>query len=345
MDHDLDKFINPAQIGGIQHYLIDNGAARGVRVLEVNTGGGLRYRVLADRGMDIDQAFMNEQSLTFLSHRGPTRASKAYDNGVGWLKSFPGGLLTSCGPFNTGAPARDSGIDWPLHGEHSNTPAEIESVIQPDPHAGQYEMSITGTIRYGAFYGPNLELRRVIRSRLGEPVIRIEDVFTNVGNHAIEHAWLLHVNFGYPLLDEGTEFLCRIQGHTPRPDRTSLAYFKHLEQGRLFPAPSDEQAADGHVFRYVQAQAGPDGQVRCGLWNKKRGWGIVLTYVAEQFPRLGQWMHWGKREYVAAWEPMTAGVEGRDKDRSQGWLRVIPPGERLSYQYSIGVVNQPDEIL
>lgn len=345
MIYDSDKFINPAQVGGVQQYLFENGSSRGARVMEVNTGAGLRYRVLVDRGLDIDQAFMNEQSLTFLSHRGPTRANKAYDQGLDWLKSFPGGLLTSCGPFNTGAPAQDAGIAWPLHGEHSNTPAEIVSVIQPNPRARQYEMSITGIIRYGAFYGPNLELRRVIRSRLGEPVIEVEDVFTNVGNHPVEHAWLLHVNFGYPLLDEGTEFVCRIQGHTPRPDPSSQAYFKNLDDGRFFPAPSDEQTGDGHVFRYVQAQSEPDGQVRCGLWNAKQGWGIVLTYMAEQFPRLGQWMHWGKHEYVAAWEPMTAGVEGRDKDRSRGWLRVIAPGEQQSYCYSIRVVNQRNQIL
>jgi hypothetical protein len=216
VSNESDKFINPHQLGGIQQYSIDNGAARGVRVCEINTGGGLRYRVLVDRGLDIDHAFMNEQSLTFLSHRGPTRPSRAYDRGMDWLKSFPVGLLTSCGPFNTGGPAHDAGIDWPLHGEHSNTPAEIESVVQPDPHAGRTEMSVTGVVRYGAFYGPNLELRRTIRSVLGQPKIEIEDTFTNVGNHDIEHAWLLHINFGYPLLDEGTEFLFNITGHTAR---------------------------------------------------------------------------------------------------------------------------------
>ena len=55
LDH--RKFILPAQVGGIDSYVIDEGPARGVRALCVNTGGGLRYRVLVDRGLDIDQAF------------------------------------------------------------------------------------------------------------------------------------------------------------------------------------------------------------------------------------------------------------------------------------------------
>ena len=44
--YDTSKFINPAQVGGIEPYTIDDGEGRGSRVLCVNTGGGLRYRVL-----------------------------------------------------------------------------------------------------------------------------------------------------------------------------------------------------------------------------------------------------------------------------------------------------------
>jgi hypothetical protein len=55
-----------------------------VRALCVNTGGGLRYRILVDRGFDIDQAFLNEQSLAFLTHKGvtpPAQGSSAESTG------------------------------------------------------------------------------------------------------------------------------------------------------------------------------------------------------------------------------------------------------------------------
>src|SRR5437773_12138883 len=119
-----DRYINSAQIGGIERYVLDEGAARGVRALCVNTGGGLRYRVLVDRGLDIDQAFFNQHSLTFLTHNGVTAPTRAHDHGLDWLKSFPGGLLTSCGPFSMGAPSTDNGEALGLHGPHSNTAAE-----------------------------------------------------------------------------------------------------------------------------------------------------------------------------------------------------------------------------
>src|SRR5688572_32492214 len=198
------SYINPAQVGGIESYVFADGAsgeAFGTRALLVNTGGGLRYRLLPDRGLDIDQAFFHQHSLAFLSHKGVTRPSRAYDRGLDWLKSFPGGLLTSCGPFNIGSPTTDQGQELGLHGTHSNTAATIESVVQPDPRRDRNQMSVTAVIRYGQFYGPCVELRRTVTSTLGQNAIDVTDEFSNVGNTDVPHAWLLHINFGYPLID------------------------------------------------------------------------------------------------------------------------------------------------
>src|ERR1700712_2233293 len=145
---DTTKFILPAQVGGIERYTIDEGPARGVRALVVNTSGGLRYRVLVDRGLDVDHAFFDRHSLTFLSFGEVTPPTRALDRGLDWLRGFPAGLLTSCGPFNTGGPATDAGEEVGLHGPHSNTAATIESVIQPDPRAGRGEMQGSGAVNY-----------------------------------------------------------------------------------------------------------------------------------------------------------------------------------------------------
>src|SRR4051812_27606384 len=164
---DTTKFVHRAQAGGIERYQIDDGAGRAVRALCVNTGGGLRYRVLVDRGLDIDQAFFNEHSLAFLTFNGATSPTRALDRGVDWLKGFPGGLLTSCGPFNIGGPGQDGSEEVGLHGTHSNSPATIESIVQPDPRNGRDEMRIVGRVRYGKLFGPCAELKRTITSRLG----------------------------------------------------------------------------------------------------------------------------------------------------------------------------------
>ena len=86
-------------------------------------------------------------------------------------------------------------------------------------------MSVTGIVRYGRLFGRNLELRRTIRSRLGENAIYVVDEFTNRGNARVPHAWLLHINLGYPLVDEGAEFCYDAERVAPVPTDASRARF------------------------------------------------------------------------------------------------------------------------
>jgi len=99
-----EKVINPHQVGGIETYICDNGAAKGSRVAWVNTGSGLRFKVAIDRGMDIVDAFYNDCSLSWLSHNGQSAPRPDITEGVVWLNNFSGGLLTTCGLSHVGGP-------------------------------------------------------------------------------------------------------------------------------------------------------------------------------------------------------------------------------------------------
>jgi len=48
-----DKVGNHSQIGGIETSVLDNGLGKGTRIAWINTGSGLRYKVVIDRGLDI----------------------------------------------------------------------------------------------------------------------------------------------------------------------------------------------------------------------------------------------------------------------------------------------------
>jgi hypothetical protein len=346
---DVSKFINPAQVGGIEAYQLDDGAGRGVRALCVNTGGGLRYRVLVDRGLDLDQAFLNQHSLAFLTHGGVTRPSRAYDRHIEWLASFPGGLLTSCGPFNIGSPGEDAGETLGLHGHHSNTAATIESVVQPDPRAGRPEMSITGVVRYGRLFGRNLELRRTISSRLGDNGIDFVDEFTNPGNLAVPHAWLLHINLGYPLIDDGAEFCYDSPEVEPKPDDESRARFAPGHPFKRVPAPLESHRGftEAVAFLYPRAR-GRDRRATVGVVNAKLGLGLAIRYSTREFPRCVNWQHWGPGEYITALEPANGTPAGRASDRQRGLLDEIPAGGRKVYRYRIEAVTSReglDELL
>jgi hypothetical protein len=64
------KISNAAQLGGIETSVIDNGLGRGTRIAWINTGTGLRYKVVIDRAMDIADALYNQHSLAWLSSTG-----------------------------------------------------------------------------------------------------------------------------------------------------------------------------------------------------------------------------------------------------------------------------------
>ena len=339
-DHPLANapVINPAQLGGIETSVLDDGPGRGLRIAWVNTGGGFRYKVMIDRGLDIADAEFLGQSLTWHSLGGPLVPSHAYTHGMEWLWGFYGGLLVSCGPLNTGSPFVEDGKDYGLHGTHSYSRAIVESIVNPDPARGQYEMSITGIVRTARLFGPNVELRRTISSTLGTPVVRVHDAFLNRGNEPVPHAWLLHINFGYPLLEPGASTYC-YQGTVD----TRLDSAGWFAPGRDFRAAVESQESHrgiGEAFAYINPKPDAKGMVLAGVVNRKRGFGVKIEYPAKEFARMGNWQHWGPAgEYVGALEPMTAGVEGRAVDRERGWFRSLKPGQKAEYHCTITATN------
>ena len=342
---DTAKFINPVQVGGVEAYTIDDGGGRGVRALWVNTGAGLRYRVLVDRGLDIDQAFFHQHSLAFLSHKGVTAPTRALDRGLDWLKGFPGGLLTSCGPTNAGAPGADAGEELGLHGPHSNTAACLESVVSADPRNGRLDCSIVGTIRYGALYNPCIELRRTITSTLGQNTIQIVDEFFNAGNQAVPHAWLLHINFGYPLVDAGAELCFDAENIEPTDAPESIARFQPAVDFKRIMGPQESHRGPTSAVAHLSPRPlDRSGKTSVGIVNRNIGLGVAIDYNTREFPRLANWQHFGPHEYVTALEPVNGSANGRWDDRAKGRLDTLDGGGRRTYRYAIRVVDTPEAI-
>jgi len=112
-------------------------------------------------------------------------------------------------------------------------------------------MSITGVVRYGRLFARNLELRRTITSRLGENAIDFVDEFTNLGNGPVPHAWLLHINLGYPLVQEGTEFCYDSTHSILRARQDGLHGRSQLENDRRFHLAIAEMTENSVLVRLV----------------------------------------------------------------------------------------------
>ena len=84
---------------------------------------------------------------------------------------------------------------------------------------------------------------------------------------------------------------------------------------------------------------GTNGDATVGIVNRKLGIGVAIHYNMRQFPRCGNWQHFGPGEYVTALEPMNCTVDGRDKDRARGLMDTLKAGQRKTYRYRIEVVT------
>ena len=321
-----DKISNPSQLGGIETSILDNGQAKGVRIAWFNTGSGLRFKVVLDRAMDIADAAFNQHNLAWLSHNGISSPQPFSDKGIDWLRTFYGGLLTTCGLSHVGGPESDAFGTRGIHGHISNTPAEIESIIQPDPLRGKMDMSVTGIIKESNIFGPNLELRRTISATLGLAEIRIKDEVINRGNTPVPLMILYHFNFGFPLVDEGTKILWE-GAWEPRFGNENANIFNQGNTFKTCPAPIEDHNGSGEEVVFIDPNANESGACVCGLQNDKIDLGIRIHFNKKQLPALTNWQHWGKNEYVTGIEPGTNFPIGQTQARAENGLIFLAPNE------------------
>ena len=337
------KISNPAQVGGIETSVLDNGAGRGTRIAWINTGTGLRYKVVIDRAMDIGDAFFNQHSLTWLSYSGITNPEKFSNRGLDWLRTFGGGLLTTCGLDHVGGPEKDDFGQRGLHGWISNTPAELESVVQPDFSRNILEFSITGRIRETKVFGPSFELKRTVAGTIGTAAIRIHDEVTNKANTPAPHMLLYHLNFGWPLVDEGADLLW--QGKWQSPGEKSLTkIFREGNNFRKCPGPLTEHNGSGEEVAFIDIKPDESGKCTAGLYNAAINVAVAIRFQKKELPWLTNWQHWGNGEYVTGIEPGTHPPIGQSAARAQKELIFLQPGETRTYNLEIEVINQDEAI-
>jgi galactose mutarotase-like enzyme len=332
------KLSNSHQLGGIETSVIDNGSGRGVRIAWVNTGTGLRYKLVLDRGMDILDAFHNQYSLAWISQAGLTAPQLFANRGIDWLRTFGGGLLTTCGLSNAGPPNEDENGSRGLHGNYSNSPAELVSIKQPDIFAGDFGFEIVAKVRETTTFGPSLEMIRTISGSIGSAEIHINDQVINRGNSPAPHMLLYHINCGWPLIDDGTRIVWKGEKKPKATDANNTEFNRKHEFTRCAP-PMDEHAGFGEDVAFIDPKADVNKQVICGYANDGLGLALRISFSKAQLPWLINWQHWGKNEYVTALEPATHPPIGQAAARENGTLILLEPGESRTYDLRMEVLT------
>jgi hypothetical protein len=313
---------NQAQLGGSRHYVLSDGWGRNLRGIDINSGSGLQYTILPDRGMDISLAGFKGNNLVYLTCNGETHPSFYEPENFGWLHTFAGGLLTTCGLTYLGSPVTDDGENLGLHGRYSTLPARQVADLS-EWKGNDYIIKIRGIIEEGYIFGNKLRLEREITTIMGQNKISINDKVTNFGNKPSPYTILYHMNLGYPLLSEDAELIIDPQKTTPRDEQAASG----INEFKSFIKP--EEGYKEQVFIHLM-KAESDGLASAILQNTKLGIALEIKFKAAQLPYLTQWKMMGQGEYVLGLEPSNIPLNNRKVLKDEKILPWLQPGETTS---------------
>lgn len=328
----LERVGQIKQIASVEPLVYDEGKAKGVKTFLFDNGSGLTFEVLADRCLDIGKAKFLGQSLSWISSVGVANPQYYDPQGTKWLRTFGGGLVATCGLTTAGAAGTDGSEALGLHGRIGNTPAE-EISFGGTWRDDDYILWCEGLVRETEVFGAHLVLRRRVETRLGDPTIWIYDKVTNAGYARAPFMVLYHINLGFPLLSKTATLKLPPAATRPRDEIAA----RGMDEYTVFPdpVPGYQEQVFYHDF------TGSQDAVTIEVENPAlQGWkGLALRYRKNELPRFSEWKMVSQGEYVLGLEPANCRVEGRAKERQEGTLQFLAPGESWSTCLELTIVR------
>lgn len=306
---------HPQQLYTLRRVTVAEGKAKGTSIIEICTAGGLQLDILPDAGLDIGQVRFQGVNMSFISKNGYDSPATISPHEDEFIKTFPGGMLYTCGLRSTGQAHRD-GEEWhPLHGRYHSIPADqVCTEVRNDV------IIVRGIVRETALFGAVLQLERTICIPLFGTELAVHDTITNLGHDVQEFALLYHCNFGYPLVcDTAHVELPLARKTTPR---TAFAE-TGLGQENTFsrPVPNEEE----RVFFHEEMQH------TAAIVNETIHTKITMTW-SDSLPILAHWRSMASGDYVCGLEPTNCYIMGRKQERENKTLPVLQPFECFSTQ-------------
>ncbi|NUP98774.1 MAG: DUF4432 family protein, partial [Armatimonadetes bacterium] len=197
-----------------------------------------------------------------------------------------------------------------------------------------YLLTAYGRVREAIVFGENVELTRRVLAIAGESGIQIHDEVTNRGHETMPHMMLYHMNLGWPVVAPSAVLVTSGEEVEPRDEAAAPG----LPDCRRFEPP---QPTFPEQVYYHQLMPDEDGFCHAGIINRELfgGFGVGITYRHETLPEMVQWKCMKRGTYVCGLEPANCRVKGRADERAAGRLKFIEPGETISYDLMITVLD------
>ncbi len=281
----MDERINNLdQIAYVRRYVLTDGTAAGLKVIEVYNGV-IRFLLNESKALDIMQFFHKGTNISYLSKNPFTKRETTF------LKRFEGGMLYTCGIDVIGGQE-----GYEDHGSVHNIPALITGC-----ECTEKDITVEATIRDTELFGKNLVLKRKVVTAVGSEQVTVSDTLINEGYRDEDYSILYHVNPGYPMLDIGAEIEADVEKITPRTD------WADMWKGEAFkitaPQPNREETC------YLLKLKKP-----CiSLKNAKLGKRFTLEYSGKNLPYFVEWKSMASGDYALGLEPSTTALDDNFK--------------------------------
>lgn len=294
-----------SQFAGVRLVTLEDGVERGIRALEFHTGSGLRFTVLIDRAFDIGDCEYKGYAIGWQSPSGFRNAflhEYEGEGGLAWMRSFSG-LLITCGldhilfmdeqnADHYNYEPRKS-VSSSIHGRVGTIPGKLMGYghVWID---GECILYCEGLVQQSTVFGEDLHLIRRIEVKVGSSEININDRVTNHGFNPTPHMFCYHINVGYPVLDEKSEYLAAIAS-TPWAAHAGEKYQKQGVGYKTLPAPIDkfhEQVWEHELI------ADSNGRYLTAVVNPALQLGFSVNVDSRQFPAQFEWQNFQSGMYA-----------------------------------------------
>jgi hypothetical protein len=327
------------QVAGVRLVELEDGLARGVRLIEFRTGSGFGFDVVVDRAFDIGRCEMGDRPLAWSTTAGIVGPWYYEPEGWGWFRAWGGGMVVTCGLDHTLGPGEDSAEDfhqmhmmktvpYGLHGRVGGLPARLIGYGERWD-GDECVLWAEGEVIQSAVFGESLRLHRRIEAQVGASHFTIHDEVENIGNSRTSHMFLYHCNAGHPIVDEGAELVIPTR-------RTTTDYGVPVEGYDTLAAPIP---AFSETCFENEIVAEPQGTVPVAVVNRALGMGVYQVFRQAQLPHHTFWRMMGEGTYAVAMEPGTNRDAGRWDARQRDELQSMAPGESRTYDLEIGALD------
>ncbi|MDR3644115.1 MAG: aldose 1-epimerase family protein [Clostridia bacterium] len=317
---DLETLTGAPLAQCVREFRFSGGMADGMRGIELASFCGLHFTVLPDRGLDIGDCSLNGLPIGWRSSAQMASPEFFTPESTEFGRLFHGGLLTTCGLTQAGDACEIEGRIHPVHGEYSFLKAESVS-LSCDWDNERPIAVISGKVTQSRLYKERLVLDRKILFPLDGNRIEIRDCVENTGFAPVPLMLVYHINFGWPLLSDGSHI------ELDAIDTTGDGDYRLLGQ----PSLNAESEEWHHNLRVDIEGYSHARTVNPGFASAE------VSFLKSTLPYLHQWKFLRTGEYVLALEPCNTFILGQEKEKENGTLEFIQPGERREFRVAIEI--------